>query len=58
MRSQGCGELKRQLSKVQMLSGDRMKEHQTDERLERPTGVMDAGSGRVLRGREGCKLPS
>ena len=35
-----------------------MEAHQRDERTEGPTGVTDADSGRVLRGREGCKVPS
>ena len=29
-----------------------------EERTARLTGVTDADSGRVLRGREGCKVPS
>ena len=35
-----------------------MEAHQRDERAERSTGVTDVDSGRVLRGREGCKVPS
>ena len=57
-KSWGCNELKKELNKVQMSSGDRMEAHQTEERTARLTGVTDADSGRVLRGKEGCRVPS
>lgn len=37
---------------------DQMEAHQTDERTDGLTGVTDEDSGGVLRGKEGCKVPS